>query len=125
MDDSQQPRGIKAFRDRCVLEIVWANGEVHSIPFKTLRGECPCAGCADELTGIRTLDVNAIPDGIAPTAIELSGNYALRVEWSDGHSTGLYTWRRLAEIGKRAQAAASAARPNAVPPRSQEPTHDV
>jgi DUF971 family protein len=44
------------------------------------------------------LDVDSIPDDIAPTAIELCGNYALRIDWSDGHSTGLYTWQRLAEI---------------------------
>jgi DUF971 family protein len=97
---NESPKSIKAFRDRGVLEIGWNDGTSHQIPFKTLRAECPCAGCVDELTGIRTLDVEAIPADIAPAHIELCGNYALKVDWNDGHSTGLYTWQRLAAIGR-------------------------
>jgi DUF971 family protein len=107
---AEAPKSIKAYRDQGVLEVGWNDGAgdgtnqgtVQRIPFKTLRALCPCAGCVDELTGVRTLDVEAIPADIAPTHIELCGNYALRVEWSDGHSTGLYTWQRLAEIGANA-----------------------
>ena len=95
---NEPPTSIKAFRAERVLEIGWPDGRVQRIPFRALRAECPCAGCIDELTGIRTLDVDAIPDGIAPTKIELSGNYALKIVWNDGHSTGLYTWQRLAEL---------------------------
>jgi len=95
---TEPPKSIKAFRDLRVLEIGWNDGTVERIAFKTLRSQCPCAGCVDELTGIRTLDVEAIPEDIAPTKIELCGNYALKVDWNDGHSTGLYTWQRLADI---------------------------
>jgi DUF971 family protein len=96
---TEPPRSIKAYREQGVLEVGWNDGTLRRIPFKTLRSQCPCAGCVDELTGIRTLDVESIPADIAPTQIELCGNYALRIDWSDGHSTGLYTWQRLAEIG--------------------------
>jgi DUF971 family protein len=99
---AEPPKSIKAYRELRVLEVGWSDGTVQRIPFKTLRGECPCAGCVDEMTGVRTLDVEAIPAEIAPSQIELCGNYALRVEWNDGHSTGLYTWQRLAEIGSGA-----------------------
>lgn len=99
---TEPPKSIKAYRDQGVLEIGWNDGAVQRISFKTLRSLCPCAGCVDELTGIRTLDVDAIPADIAPSQIELCGNYALRIDWNDGHSTGLYTWQRLAEIGKSA-----------------------
>jgi DUF971 family protein len=94
----EQPTAIKAFRDRGVLEISWPRLGACRIAFKTLRANCPCAGCVDELTGIRTLNVDAIPPNIAPARVELCGNYALKIEWNDGHSTGLYTWQRLAEI---------------------------
>jgi DUF971 family protein len=100
---SEQPQSIKAYRDRSVLEIVWQGGRAQQLSFKLLRSECPCAGCVDEFTGIRTLDVNSIPDSIAPKKIELCGNYALKIEWNDGHSTGLYTWQRLARIADATQ----------------------
>jgi len=96
---TESPKAIKAFREERVLEIGWNDGTVQRTAFKTLRSQCPCAGCVDELTGIRTLDVDAIPGDITPSRIELCGNYALKIEWNDGHSTGLYTWQRLAEIG--------------------------
>jgi DUF971 family protein len=94
----EQPIAIKAFREQGVLEITWPQLGVRRISFKTLRANCPCAGCVDEVTGIRTLNVDAIPATIAPTRLEMSGNYALKIDWNDGHSTGLYTWQRLAEI---------------------------
>jgi DUF971 family protein len=94
----EQPTGIKAFREQGLLEITWPVTGERRISFHALRANCPCAGCVDELTGIRTLNVDAIPADIAPARIELCGNYALKIEWNDGHSTGLYTWQRLAEL---------------------------
>ena len=96
----EQPTAIKAFRDQGVLEITWPRLGVRRIAFKTLRASCPCAGCVDELTGGRILNVDAIPANIAPDRLEMSGNYALKIDWNDGHSTGLYTWQRLAELSK-------------------------
>lgn len=29
------------------------------------------------------------------------GNYAVRIEFSDGHTTGIYTWEYLYEIGQK------------------------
>jgi DUF971 family protein len=30
--------------------------------------------------------------------MQLVGNYALRIHWSDGHHQGLYTWRHLRDL---------------------------
>jgi len=95
---SPPPVGIRAHRDKRVLELEWPKGKTSRLPFKPLRCLCPCAGCVDEFTGIRTLDVNAVPEDVAPVELGYSGNYALKIRWSDGHSTGIYTWRYLAEI---------------------------
>lgn len=100
---NESPKSIKAFREQGVLEIAWQDGRIQRVSFRGLRAACPCAGCVDELTGIRTLEVDAIPDDIAPAKIDLSGNYALKIAWSDGHSTGLYTWKRLAELSGGSQ----------------------
>jgi DUF971 family protein len=65
-----------------------------------LRAECMCARCVDEITGERIVDVEGIDPGIAIESMQLVGNYAVKIRWSDGHDTGLYTWghlRRLCE----------------------------
>jgi DUF971 family protein len=86
------------------VEIHWPDGTVHHLPFRFLRGQCPCAACVDEMTGIRTLDVDAIPESIRPGSVSFTGNYALKIVWSDGHDTGLYTWEYLQELGNQQQA---------------------
>ncbi|HIC33310.1 MAG TPA: DUF971 domain-containing protein, partial [Gammaproteobacteria bacterium] len=63
-----------------------------------LRLLCPCAGCVDEMSGVRTLVSESVDKGIYPTAIHYVGQYALQFIWSDGHSTGLYTFEYLREI---------------------------
>ena len=99
---AEAPKNVRAHREDAVLEIVWQEGGEDRIPFRLLRAECPCAVCVDELTGIRTLDVDSIPQDIHPTEIGLTGNYALNVQWSDGHSTGYFTWENLERIGRLA-----------------------
>jgi DUF971 family protein len=80
--------------------VEWSAANVARIPFKLLRTFCPCAVCVDEFTGERILDPATIPDDIIPTKLEFTGNYALKVIWPDGHSTGLYTWDLLDEIAR-------------------------
>lgn len=92
------PQDLKALRGEGVLEITWGPEHVGRYAFVDLRGECGCAGCVDEHTGIRTLNLSTIPRDITITDMQLVGNYAARIHWSDGHSTGLYTWQRLLEL---------------------------
>jgi DUF971 family protein len=82
------------------LAIVWQDGRQGRLLYLMLRGECMCARCVDEITGERILDVEGIDPDVAAVELSLVGNYALKVRWSDGHDTGLYTWphlRRLCE----------------------------
>ena len=96
------PTQIKAHRDTGEFEIHWSDGSAYRLPFKYVRGECPCAACIDEWTGKRILDLNTIPDEIQPDQLAPRGNYAVHITWSDGHASGLYTWDLLYEICKRA-----------------------
>lgn len=54
--------------------------------------------CIDEFTGERILDPVTIPPDIAPVELSFTGNYALKIRWSDGHDTGLYTWNLLESL---------------------------
>jgi DUF971 family protein len=91
----EPPLNLRAVTTDGYLEITWDEGHVGLYPFLLLRGECPCAGCVDEHTGVRRLDRTTIPDDIVIKGMELVGHYALKIDWSDGHSTGIYTWKRL------------------------------
>ena len=93
------PTNIKADRPNGAFEIDWPDGRSDRISFHTLRCDCPCAVCVSEFTGERLLDPAAVPETIVPTAVELAGNYAVRVRWSDGHDTGLYAWGHLRRLG--------------------------
>jgi DUF971 family protein len=95
------PTNIRALQEQGCLELRWDDEKVYRIPYKYVRGECPCASCIEEWTGRRLLDLDSIPDEIKPTTVSFTGNYALKIAWSDGHSTGLYTWDHLAEICRR------------------------
>ena len=58
-----------------------------AIPARELRAECRCARCQDEWTGERQMTVDQIPESIAPVGMSPVGNYALGVNWNDGHSS--------------------------------------
>ena len=92
------PLRIEPTEDRERLQIEWKDGVVSEYVPRYLRLLCPCAGCVDEMSGVRTLIPEAIDANIYPTAIHYIGQYALQFVWSDGHSTGLYTFEYLREI---------------------------
>lgn len=88
-------------RDDGVL-ITWAAGSAPVlVPARALRLACPCAECVEEMTGQPILDPARVAADIKPMQLELVGSYALRVRWSDGHATGLFTWAKLHEVGGR------------------------
>lgn len=88
-------------RDDGIL-ITWKAGSAPVlVPARALRLACPCAECVEEMTGQPLLDPARIAADIRPVQLELVGSYALRVRWSDGHATGLFTWAKLQEVGGR------------------------
>ncbi len=75
--------------------VLWRDGHESHYAFLDLRDACPCAECVDEITGQKRLERSSIPPDIHPLGSEYVGNYALRIHWSDGHSTGLYNFKTL------------------------------
>jgi len=76
----------------------WPGEALVTVPSRRLREACPCAECIEEFTGKKLLDPATIPDDVHPTEISPVGNYAIQITWSDGHSTGLFTWATLRGI---------------------------
>ncbi|HKJ00308.1 MAG TPA: DUF971 domain-containing protein [bacterium] len=80
------------------LTIHWRDDVVAHYPFFYLRDVCPCASCVNELTGEKMLDPKKIAPDVHIRKADYVGNYALRIEWSDGHDTGIYAFRFLREL---------------------------
>jgi DUF971 family protein len=99
------PTSIRAHQSMMVLELIWKDGSVDRLPYRLLRGECPCAGCRDEWTGERRLDPASIREDLALEGMEHVGAYAVRLAWNDGHSSGLYTWDAMLRLGGRTASA--------------------
>ena len=100
-DDARTtPRQIEQ-RDARTLGITWGDGASSALDVRELRLACGCAHCVDEWTGEQRLDPASVPDDVHPTRIEPVGRYAVRLIFSDGHDTGLYTWETLHDYGER------------------------
>ena len=92
------PQSIRALNSERLLEIVWNDGQTSRLPYKTIRCACPCAMCVNELTGERLLDPAAVAEDVRPLQLGYSGNYALKIGWSDGHHSGLFSWDLLSRL---------------------------
>ena len=86
------------------LEVDWPDGLKSVYPLSLLRSQCPCAVCKnqrEEQSKRKTL-LNILPGNysgdIHVLAAELVGNYALRIDWSDNHGSGIYSFTYLREI---------------------------
>jgi DUF971 family protein len=77
------------------FRILWPGGPEVTIPALRLRDFCPCAACVEEGTGKKILDPATIPADVHPVRIDAVGSYAIQIQWSDGHNTGIYTWQTL------------------------------
>jgi len=89
-----QPRRVEISQEGG-LSIVWDDGHQARYTPARLRLACRCAVCEDEWSGARRLIPGSIPPDIKALDVKLVGRYGLQINWSDGHSTGIYTFDRL------------------------------
>jgi DUF971 family protein len=80
------------------MELVYPDGEVFRLPCEFLRVYSPSAEVRGHGPGQEVLQVGKRDVHI--TAIEPVGTYAVKLIFSDGHDTGLYSWDYLYEIGR-------------------------
>lgn len=96
------PTGITADRTKSLLTITWNDGVTSELGFDLLRNACPCAECRGGHENMRSepsLEDYQIPlmDSRATRIVNVEsvGNYAIVIEWEDGHRYGIYNWRYL------------------------------
>ncbi|HKS67194.1 MAG TPA: DUF971 domain-containing protein [Candidatus Acidoferrales bacterium] len=92
------------------VDITWSDGHTSHYDFPYLRDHCPCALCNDERqkkekfgasTGSAPSSTAVLPmfkpraKAKSATAV---GNYAIQIEFTDGHSTGIFSFDHLRQI---------------------------
>ncbi len=99
---SLQPASIDLKKDRG-LTVEWHDGTASYYSIEYLRRMSPSADMRQLREEIAKNPLTVLPDApsggtVVATGAELVGNYAIRIRFSDGHSTGIYSWAYLREI---------------------------
>ena len=88
------------------VDITWADGHSSHFDFVYLRDNCPCATCNDERAKKESLAESSQAFASSPAlpmfkpkpkalSAEAVGQYAIQISFSDGHSTGIYSYDHL------------------------------
>lgn len=89
------------------VDIVWSDAHISHYDFAYLRENCPCATCREEREKRGKFDTQtaagstALPmfkPKITARAATAVGNYAIQIEFTDGHATGIFSFDHLREI---------------------------
>ncbi|MBU1362655.1 MAG: DUF971 domain-containing protein [Gammaproteobacteria bacterium] len=96
--DTPIPSEIKLHQKSRRLELIYGEGESYSLDFEYLRVYTPSAEARGHGPGQETLQTGK--RGVDIERIEPVGTYALRLVFSDGHDSGLYSWDMLYNLGK-------------------------
>jgi DUF971 family protein len=93
------PVEIKLHRKSRILEISFSDGQTFRFPCEFLRVYSPSAEVRGHGPGQETLQTGKKEVNI--NHIVPVGNYAIQLDFSDGHNTGLYSWDLLYDYGLR------------------------
>ena len=92
-NDNLQPEKIALHQKSRLLTIRFPDGKTFHLPCEYLRVCSPAAEvAASEQPETGKEKVNIVN-------LEPQGTYALRIEFDDGHDTGIYSWERLYDLG--------------------------
>jgi DUF971 family protein len=93
------PEEIRLSKAKDRLEIRFDDGAQFSLSAELLRVESPSAEVQGHGAGQKTTPVGK--QDILISSIEPVGNYAIRIGFSDGHNTGLFSWPLLYDYALR------------------------
>jgi DUF971 family protein len=86
------------------LTIDWSDGTRSVYPIAYLRKMSPSADMRELRKQMASNPLTILPDSMGSsgtlhaTGAEMVGNYAIKIAFSDGHDTGIYTWDYLRQI---------------------------
>ena len=80
------------------ISIKWSDETETRFTAAQLRKSCPCAGCVHEWTGEKILKPETVSKDLEFSHISIVGRYALNFHFSDGHETGIYSFKYLHDL---------------------------
>lgn len=97
-DASPWPTELRLNPDRDTLSVAYDDGSHYALSAEYLRVQSPSA----EVKGHGPGERQTVPKkrSVTISGLEPVGNYAVRIVFSDGHDTGLYSWSYLRELGE-------------------------
>jgi DUF971 family protein len=78
------------------------DGKQTVVSAPALRRRCRCALCVEEFSGKQILSPESVKDDIYPKTIAPMGNYAVAIEWSDGHTSSVYPYDVILKLAAEA-----------------------
>ena len=96
-----RPTNIQLHTRSRELELEYADGQSFHLGCEYLRVYSPSAEVLGHGPGEEVLQVGKMNVGIK--AIKPVGNYAIQLEFDDGHDSGIYSWDYLYRLGTEMQ----------------------
>ena len=97
--ETPRPTSLTVHQASRVLEIGFDDGAVFRIPFELMRVFSPSAEVQGHGPGQETLQTGKRE--VLIEQLEAVGNYAVQPTFSDGHSSGIFSWDYLYQLGSR------------------------
>jgi DUF971 family protein len=97
--NTPSPQSITLHQQSRVLEIGFSDGQEFKIPFELMRVYSPSAEVQGHGKGQEVLQTGKRDVGVV--ALEPVGNYAVQPTFSDGHSSGIFSWDYLYFLGSK------------------------
>jgi len=97
-----RPTEIKLHQTSRILEVTFDDGKQYRLPCEYLRVYSPSAEVRGHGPGQEVLQVGKREVGIS--AVEPVGVYAVKLTFTDGHDTGIFSWDYLYDLGLRQEA---------------------
>jgi DUF971 family protein len=110
IDVRRKPASVKVHvSSGAGVDITWSDEHASHYDFSYLREQCPCAMCNDEREKKANAPVASGPVLSSPAlpmfkpkltakAAHAVGNYALRIDFNDGHTTGIFSFDYLRTV---------------------------
>lgn len=76
------------------ISVRWSDGHQSVYPNHYLRDHCPCAACRESRPRVAALPVLGGRE-LYPVQIGVVGRYAINIQWSDQHDSGIYSYETL------------------------------